>query len=507
MCLVCLRQVLILSELSPIVFEYLINLPPPSYNYAKFSDWMRPFIENYIAESKRYYSTGHIREANGNEALSLFNSFEEKLNLRIAYNEEVLSNFRGKNNQALNIPEEIKSNVEEIKPNGEEIKSNAEESQIVQNKEEEEKKKKEVNDANPLLKMLTPRYVIGETASQDTLREFKFAEEVTVFETQVSVFITESLPTGTNNRAFPSSIVKESYISAYYVKPDSALAHFIQPKNFSNAAAHNSPPRQAAASSNIEYSVQEYPPRKVRIAEPHPEAGTELSTFNGGSANNNFVPPAQDTRTKEPEPVEECIQQDNEPTKKEPPAAIPDDKIQKQQTQENSSPVQVTDPQNVEIIELDDTTFVYELNPMLRKFVAVNKTTETYTVSITLTPKSKGFLNFWIPCSTYQATLKPLATINLLTIVKILPEVDWAEYDFHCDIQKVDSSANNKSGNNAKEGEDQAQSSVKRSNFNIRKIETNQAATGVEHRRCTFCFTLNSPLYQLCKECFSELES
>lgn len=273
LCLVCLRQVLILCDLSPTVFEYFISLPPPSYNYANFSDWIRPFIENYIADAKRYYYGGFPKEEAGNEALKLYNAFEEKLNKRIAYNEEIIANFRGDKKT-------VASGLEEAK-------NKTESTEIAQNKEES---KQESTDSNPILRALTPGYIIGETKNQEKLREIQVCEGVTVTETEISIYITESFPTGTNNRAFPSSIVKDSFISSYNVKPESALAHFIQPKSYGNAARNDvvrqSPAHYPAAASHSqqddEDSIQEYPSKRVRVAAAANSSGNgeiELDTI------------------------------------------------------------------------------------------------------------------------------------------------------------------------------------------------------------------------------------
>lgn len=136
-------------------------------------------------------------------------------------------------------------------------------------------------------------------------------------------------------------------------------------------------------------------------------------------------------------------------------------KNSKEETKEDADKTQSTEAPKVEEVELEGPTFVYELNPMVRRFVVANTTSAPYAVSMTLVPKSKEFLNFRIPCSTFQATLRPKSSANLLTLVKIFPEIDWAEYDVNYEIQKVDS-AHSK----GKEG-----GSAKKATFNIRKVE------------------------------------
>ena len=205
MCAVCLRQLLLLCDLNPTVFEYVASLPAPSYNYAKFTDWIRAFLEGYIADAKKYYYGGGFpKEETGNETLKFFNAFEEKLNKKIQKNEEIITGFRGgKKAEAVEKSEVIENGVS-------------------QNNEK----------AVPVLKSVLPIFVIGETKSEEKLQEIQLLQTnpgVTLVENQVYAYIRESKPTGTTNLAFPPSIVRENYLATHQVRPDSGLAHFIRP--------------------------------------------------------------------------------------------------------------------------------------------------------------------------------------------------------------------------------------------------------------------------------------
>ena len=272
LCLACLRQILILCEINPRVFEYFISLPAPSYQYAKFTDWIRPFLDSFIADAKRYYYAGSTKEELGNETLKLFNSLEEKLNQRIAYNQEIIASFRGKN-------QKLSKDT-----NGLEESKEGTENDSMMKKEES----KQPNDAAPpILKDLTPIYIIGETKSQEKLNEIPLfiegTQSVVVTEFQELVYITESLPTGSNNMAFPSSVVKDTFIRAQCIKPKSALAHFIQPKTYGNAATHipaaqHHPPRpnnnENLDKAHADHSEYQNPTKKIKVsndvAEPKP---------------------------------------------------------------------------------------------------------------------------------------------------------------------------------------------------------------------------------------------
>ena len=209
LCLVCLRQLLVICDLNPAIFEFVASLPPPSYNYSNFTDWAKPFITNYIEDAKRYYYGGFQKEETGKETLKLFTLFEERLANKMQANQDIISNFRtGKKEKpaATNVSEKPKAENEESKEKGPETPA--------------------------ILRSALPVYVIGETSNEERIKEVQLLENepgLVILENQVHVYIKESQPTGLSNLAFPPAVLKESYISSQQVRPGSALSHFIQP--------------------------------------------------------------------------------------------------------------------------------------------------------------------------------------------------------------------------------------------------------------------------------------
>ena len=291
LCLVCLRQVLFLCDINSNVFEFFINLPAPSYNLAKFSDWIRPFIENYISDAKRYYYGGYPKEEAGNQALTLFNTFEEKLSKKMQFNQTVITSFL---------------ETKKKKAEGEEKKV------------EEEKKEEPAQisqDTKPtespvnVLKALTPSYIIGETHKEVKIREVQLLQGdpgVTLIETQATVHITESLPIGTTNVAFPASVVRESYINTHLVKPDSSLAHFIQPRALGVTGAADAPKSRFAAavvkaSDAKVHDLEMQGTDLVPIGHDSGSMGTDmigpLPEFEQGTIARTSSEKAEDTRT------------------------------------------------------------------------------------------------------------------------------------------------------------------------------------------------------------------
>lgn len=59
--------------------DYIIKLPPPTYIFAKFFDWMKPYIQAYIKSSRSFYNNTYIEQL-GLDNLKLYNEFIGKFN-------------------------------------------------------------------------------------------------------------------------------------------------------------------------------------------------------------------------------------------------------------------------------------------------------------------------------------------------------------------------------------------------------------------------------------------
>ena len=139
---------------------------------------------------------------------------------------------------------------------------------------------------------------------------------------------------------------------------------------------------------------------------------------------------------------------------------------------------------------------MYELNPMVRRYIAVNSTLDQFHVSLTIVPKAEGFLNFRVPASTFNFILRPNSAWDLVTLVKIFPEVDWGDYEFKYTITKLE----NPGGNRPPAADDQNKGTPTKPLFNIRKIDV--SGIGNEDiRRCEKCGSVNSASNYLCIDC------
>lgn len=77
-CLILMRSLLILSQLNESVFNYLFFLPPLIYKYAKFSDFMRVYLDNLFEDFKRSYHS-YMKEDLAKEINIMLQSYETRV--------------------------------------------------------------------------------------------------------------------------------------------------------------------------------------------------------------------------------------------------------------------------------------------------------------------------------------------------------------------------------------------------------------------------------------------
>jgi hypothetical protein len=77
-----LKALLVIANQLNSLTAYLLTLPPPSYLYAKYTDWIAPYIDQYVTESKKYQA-GSVslfnRVSNGEEGQKEWNTFSAKI--------------------------------------------------------------------------------------------------------------------------------------------------------------------------------------------------------------------------------------------------------------------------------------------------------------------------------------------------------------------------------------------------------------------------------------------
>ena len=250
----CLKQLLLLSNINDNLFRYLLGLPPPSVNYAKFTDWIPAFIEYYLGECKKYYYYTQSKEDMAHEGLKIWESLEKKIQNNLIIHQRDLR-------QAL-----YDHDVER----SEELSStNATEADNVENTTSEKKE-------GTVLKGFFDNYIIGKTYKMEDIDKTYYSQpddpyEITVKTKEVYCYITESKPTGESNLAFPNYILDGCTLKSYEVKSESPLSLFIQPRGMLSSLDSN---------KNIQYTLQ----NEIEAALAQASESTQSNT-SGGSPN------------------------------------------------------------------------------------------------------------------------------------------------------------------------------------------------------------------------------
>jgi len=236
--LICLKNLLTLANINQAVFEYILFLPPPSNNFAKFTDWIPLFFDFYYAESKKYSYTSYHKEDLINETVKIWKTLEAKIEARLDINDKI----NGK------LPETKKETQLEI----------VSESTTI---DQPSSLPKEEGAQVVPLRALNQTYIIGQTIKEEQidrmlLSQPEDADEVYLQTTEVTCYITESKPTGKGNLAFPERLLQDGKFRNEYVDENSSEVYFVKPKsvNFSNNETNT---EQNKVTDDVEASIQE----------------------------------------------------------------------------------------------------------------------------------------------------------------------------------------------------------------------------------------------------------
>ena len=213
LCMVCIRQIIILINENNSIFQYITSLPPPSYNYAKFTDWIPPFIDYFLADAKRFSYSSYSQEEAGLEAQKIWKQIEEKLKESVENTNKAWEQaYAGFQNTMANNEQE--ANEEKEEGEGE-------------NKENEKKE--------TILSHIIKPYIIGQTYKEEQLDKKYYTnqeipQEASLESVECYCFITESKPTGKGNKTFPDFIMNDQKFRTIDVNSESPLSLFIQPR-------------------------------------------------------------------------------------------------------------------------------------------------------------------------------------------------------------------------------------------------------------------------------------
>lgn len=416
--LLLLLSLLKAMECSQAMFEYILFLPPPCNLYAKFTDWIPPFLDYYHSESKRFSYTSYHKENLFNEVVRLWRATEAKINARLDLNERLMNPNAQQQTQL-----EVISD-----PQTEQTSPTKIEESISGYKDD------------VLLRRLNPTYIIGETAKEEEIDRIILSQpetdEIYLSTNEVSCFITESKPTGTTNLALPRSVLQDTKFKNDDIAEESPLAHFIRPKGLNvvanNQAVGSNPDRirdedDAAIQSKFmerflgpenddtPYSVPYQGLENIRnlikpeLVSSASETSQELSNtaVEGQVEKHDAQDDVMDVES--PAKQEEVVQNKNEPT------------------------IEIT-AEKKEVHHID-----LEIASMFRRFVLHNTSEYLVNCQIGIFPKTNT-INFRIP-SIYYKSVKPKSSLTLLYLMKMLPFMDWGEYEVKCQIQLLEAPA------------------------------------------------------------------
>lgn len=203
--LIILRQLLVLIDQNPAIFEYVFALPSPTFQYAKFIDWIPSFIDYYLAETRRFFYSQSKEEA-GHEVLRMYKALEEKFNKKIDQNHAAM----------IEMGLRTEADVQEEEKDGQ----------------------------NKVLKSFLKPYIIGQTFKEDPISRKPYtnsndSNQISLIELESYCYIMKSKPTGTTNLSLPQSLMVDGRLKNTDVPNDSPVAFFIQPKVSSYARFHN----------------------------------------------------------------------------------------------------------------------------------------------------------------------------------------------------------------------------------------------------------------------------
>lgn len=179
LCMVCLHKFLLLLNTSPAILDYVLYLPPPCPLFAKYTDWIKPFIKTYLNDCKLGYAS----------AYSTFNK------------EEIATN-------ALNLFENLEPKIAAFL------------------------EKSTVPKEEGILPSIFPCYLLGRIVKEEKVFDDMVGEKngasvfLTCYDTTLNYCL--SKPTGENNQAFPEDVVKEGLFNLREIDPVSNVYQFIQ---------------------------------------------------------------------------------------------------------------------------------------------------------------------------------------------------------------------------------------------------------------------------------------
>jgi hypothetical protein len=202
------------------LFGIISKAAPPTYKFARYTDWIIPFLNSYLDQMKRFPSSHSMstkREELAVETLSLMLSYETKLAAKVKIEKE----------EELEQLEETEK-IREIERSKKDEEKEGEEKIISEDKNEEgmeeEEKVREIGKNekldNLIIMPVPAPYLIGETDSEETLT-VEEKEPIILTVSQIFTQVIPSHPTSTTNLSIPKDFLRLRYSTPIIITTNS----------------------------------------------------------------------------------------------------------------------------------------------------------------------------------------------------------------------------------------------------------------------------------------------
>lgn len=414
-CLVCLKHILLLSQCNPLIFDYIASLPSHCYLYAKFIDWVKPFLDKYKLDLERNYFGDARKKELYIETENLYVFFMNKFNEKYPDS----------------IPEQITSNEQEenymfLKPS--------------------------ILDK--------PLYIIGQTMNEIS-SEIQRTEDFVLLCKEVSAMTLKSMPTGKTNLALPRNIARDTYLfpssvdsnSVYscfvhskytytesYAKKNNKIAHFYQ--FFKSKLALNFCPAVNEKANNLKKNLEDktitrsslkgFQKNIMDLENNSNNMNKELNNDNNGLSKQDLEKESKNTKKYD--------ENDSKKEESDPEREFSTNNLEKSLntkenlTEETSNKTFEKEEKNVspskELLELSDKVRIFEC---IRKYTFENKSNRHILITLLIRPvatSENSSLSNILPMQDPVIMLaRPYAPLDVLFLMKINFEKDWDQYE------------------------------------------------------------------------------
>ena len=192
-CLNILFEIIVGNEF---LLEYMFNLEPMTYEYSRFSDWIRPYLKKELDKAYRtmsMYNKANKKEESIRKCFGFLDDYEHKL--------------RNYERKLQGLPEE------EETPQTEDTKEETKEAKASSN--EEDKKEEDVKESFKVIDSHPQKYIINcVTNMEEISKEEKEEGGISVILSKVFCQIAESQPTTIGNNTLPGYAFYNAKIEA-----------------------------------------------------------------------------------------------------------------------------------------------------------------------------------------------------------------------------------------------------------------------------------------------------